>query len=129
MISCTTNDLCEKSIETSYDKDPLQLFSRPRYLTLGTKLVWAHGQFHRFRCSEPRGSIDELLRRFGYREVASLGAYLCFGRVFSSVAMTASPSLGVSGHQIEPKPTETCSILTTSTSKTEGIAIAGLGLM
>ena len=95
---------------------------------MGTKLVWYHGQFHRFRCSEPRGSIDELLRRFGYHEVASLGAYLCFRRVFSSVAMTASPSLGVSGHQIEPKPTETCSILPTHTSKSEGIAIAGISV-
>lgn len=42
--------------------------------------------------------------------------------------MTASPNLGISGHQIEPRPTETCSILPTNISKSKGIAIAGISM-
>ena len=95
---------------------------------MGAKLVWDHENSLRFCCYEPTGSFGELLWRFWYHEGASFVAFLWFRRDFSCLAMTATPSLGVEGHQIEPKASETCSFLPISTSKSEGIAIAGISV-
>ena len=112
-----------KNIEKRTEDFPLQLFN-PKNAKDGKPS--GYGVTIKFIDSVGMGQCVQFIQLMSFSGGLGIIKSLIF--VFSSVAMTASPILGVSGHQIKPKPSETCSFLPTNIPKSEGIAIAGISV-